>query len=419
MIAALTLGLLWTGCQDPPRLYDGLSLFDYVIGTPTGKNGYEEFVRAASSVRPGDFQKILSLPTFGTPHFLSGQRQVAGDAARYESGIRAGLTKSVFYPKPNPTFVTMTPEFADFKTMQKTLAASAHGAFADGQPLAACNTISTGLDFASKVGATGGVIEYLVGLNMQTVMTQVIARSLDQVPLEGAKALEAAATRALQVSGLPGAFDCELQMEADSVRRLIPEPRRALIDMGVKAEDIDAVPQPGEHNQFGEWCQFPESKRKFLAESAILARRALYESEKARFEKPESEWAKQPRFIHDSKATEALIVVPLLMTTAIPSYDDFFESELRRRTALRLLRLHCRIIQYRWTHGALPSTVQELGDRKVTVDPLTGREFVYRPKGSDYTLWSEGDRYWGKLYLEYTKPVENEDNGQEGGPQQR
>ena len=57
----------------------------------------------------------------------------------------------------------------------------------------------------------------------------------------------------------------------------------------------------------------------------------------------------------------------------------------------RMLLCAAAIRRYRLKHGKLPATLQEIGlGAQLLADPYSNGEFVYRPIGEDYFLYSVG-----------------------------
>ena len=82
-------------------------------------------------------------------------------------------------------------------------------------------------------------------------------------------------------------------------------------------------------------------------------------------------------------------------------------TTLQQRTRYRLLLIHSKVEQYRWEHGKLPASLEELKDLKTMYDPLSGENFVYELKENKsklgYDLYSKGSKnpefQTGKIFL--------------------
>jgi hypothetical protein len=82
--------------------------------------------------------------------------------------------------------------------------------------------------------------------------------------------------------------------------------------------------------------------------------------------------------------------------------DQFLFSFAKCRSQLRLIRLHCAVIDFHWEHNKLPLSLEELPNQSVSNDPLTNGKFYYeRLKNGGYALWSLGTGKTGRIELVY------------------
>ncbi len=107
-----------------------------------------------------------------------------------------------------------------------------------------------------------------------------------------------------------------------------------------------------------------------------------------------------------NKETLAQVAHEIQQTGNLTEHRQFLVAILRHRAQLRLLRLHARIIQYRWETGGLPKTLEELKlPKDETADPLSGKPFQYLPKDRTYRLLSLGIPETGEIELRYRGQV--------------
>ena len=79
---------------------------------------------------------------------------------------------------------------------------------------------------------------------------------------------------------------------------------------------------------------------------------------------------------------------------------------LRSRTQLRLLRLHAKVIEYRWEHEQLPESLKAAVSDGTEIDPLSGEAFVFeRPGVASYRIYGKGMPGVGEIELRYRAPV--------------
>jgi len=94
--------------------------------------------------------------------------------------------------------------------------------------------------------------------------------------------------------------------------------------------------------------------------------------------------------------------------------QSFWQSLLINRTQLRLLRLHMRIIRFRWENDRLPTTIDEMKlPHEETEDPLSHKPFKYVVSKDKYTLSSLGNARTGEVLLKYRHPktLDSTDSG--------
>ncbi len=127
----------------------------------------------------------------------------------------------------------------------------------------------------------------------------------------------------------------------------------------------------------------------------------------ARFTGPEEGWL--PQDAPDNSAppetpitTRADVEAGFISHWSLPdiSQPRRLLSALRCRTMLRLLRLHARIIAFRWEQDRLPKNLAELRlPRGYDFDPLSNQRFVYELRPEGYRLYSNGWKGGGRVEL--------------------
>jgi hypothetical protein len=61
-------------------------------------------------------------------------------------------------------------------------------------------------------------------------------------------------------------------------------------------------------------------------------------------------------------------------------------------------------VEYRWTNGYHPASLDQLRDPSVALDPLTGGKFHYERTPGSFALYSEGTPETGRIGLDWTAP---------------
>jgi hypothetical protein len=127
-----------------------------------------------------------------------------------------------------------------------------------------------------------------------------------------------------------------------------------------------------------------------------------------RFDSPEENWLSAseapPATTPDPKNVDE---VAEAVSRAVTSGFDrhLVLSVVRTRTQLRLLRLHARIIGFRWESGRLPMSLDELGlTHDQIYDPLSRTLFKFEAASGSYKLLSAGIRETGPIELRYQPP---------------
>jgi hypothetical protein len=76
--------------------------------------------------------------------------------------------------------------------------------------------------------------------------------------------------------------------------------------------------------------------------------------------------------------------------------------ELKRRAQLRILRLHARVIAYRFRNHRLPSALADAAPASEAFDTLSGEPFVYvRNAAGGYRIYSKGRSETGTIELHF------------------
>ncbi len=90
----------------------------------------------------------------------------------------------------------------------------------------------------------------------------------------------------------------------------------------------------------------------------------------------------------------AKLIVPMVSDDPTQDIGTMFAIN---RTQIRLMNLHLRIAAFRWEFDRYPETLLEVVGREASVDPLIGRDFIYRRTSDGYELYSDGFKGKGKI----------------------
>ncbi len=126
-----------------------------------------------------------------------------------------------------------------------------------------------------------------------------------------------------------------------------------------------------------------------------------------RFDSPEENWlvSKEPTSSSSDPKTLEELAASFSRLFSAGIDHDLMLAIVRNRAQVRLLRLHARIIEFRWESGRLPMSLDELKiAREEIYDPLGRRPFEYAVTGATYKLASVGNSETGEVQLRYRAP---------------
>lgn len=127
----------------------------------------------------------------------------------------------------------------------------------------------------------------------------------------------------------------------------------------------------------------------------------------ARFAGPEQNWL-GPDTPDDSQNPDPIVRTPddvesyFTLHWSLPGVTGprRVAETLRARAMMRLLRLHARIIAFRWQNDRLPKTLAEMNlPLEYEFDPLSKGAFVYQLSADGFRLFSPGSKQTGRVEL--------------------
>ncbi len=371
------------------------SLFDTVIGQDSGKNGYADFVRAAGLALDRDFQETLArVPNPGAPGWLTGQRNAVQTHLEILDRIEAGLRKPVQYPNLAFSLSQRFPELPLFRDIGHWLECKANVDFADGAPESAVAKLAMALDLGTAVAATGGLDHYRCGVAIHMNALATIDRNLSRITLEGSKRLQRSAELALRASQLTNNLVTERQALDKSVALLMGSGMKdELANFGLKTStDGPSVPS--------RWSTLSAQERQTVMSAVLTEQGTRFDGLAAALREPESTWILGkgfPGLEPETPSDESPLGFLVMRLGAIDK--SLLKVEAMHRVRLRLLRLHAKIIEYRWRTLKLPTDLGQLHDENAVKDPLTVLPFIYKVDSRKYELFSAGDPQSGPIGL--------------------
>src|SRR5579871_1700504 len=190
LFAALILGFaipiaIYCGQSAVARREPSRPNFPRLFPTPTGQNGYEEFVLAADlAVASPAWQKYEQTPDAQGGPTLASKRSVLADATvqRLLATLRVGLRKRIQAPQEKAECGTLYPELGIFRSVGRLLSVEMDVRFADGQTSRAIDCLNDGLNFGRDV-QIGTLLSGVVGLYIENTILYTFSHHLDQLTL--------------------------------------------------------------------------------------------------------------------------------------------------------------------------------------------------------------------------------------------
>lgn len=417
LIASLVLTL--TSMQPAP------SLLKKHIPSPTGANAFEEYLQAADLVagsnvrvykswldyrsavaRGFEWEEVPRVPPGldlkSTP--LDVRREVARRFGRVVDLVHAGNAKPAIPFRSHIDMDTAFDELTHYKTIGWVLDCAAYTAFAEGATGKAVGILLDQVSFATAISAET-LIGYLVGRAIQAVALARFEAQLSALSLSDAARIERY---------------CGTYLEQ-------PDPYIACLE-GEKRFMLQGIPsmleQPDTLTLFGsddDWSAKAQTAIKNLSKAdrdraaRLIAERIerAYEPLIARFRGPESKWytTSSAEEVIPREITTIEDLADCIVVLSMPIWDVATQTVLRNRCQLRLLRLHCQVIAFRWKHERLPTKLAEAVPEAELADPLSGEAFQFELRDGGYRLYSKGIPATGEIELRYRRPPSTDDEG--------
>lgn len=375
-------------------------LFPQVFQQPTGRNGFEDYIRAADVVHDGQFGaawEVVRAISNGQrrpermPAWLSAaetplemRRLILQRYGRALDLMTVGHTKPAFDPRTINS-ETLFTELAPMRNLGRLASIRARTEFASGNPNGAVAAWANGLTMANRI-PTSSLITSLVKIAIKSELLADVQSQLSLVSESGLRQLEIVATNVLSDNDMNRAVKQEALFVEDYLRRLNQNDEPIDDDL-----DTDAT---------REFLKLPRPERDWIAQRV----RDLVERDSRqildRLSLPESEWDFTDL---EQEIPESAPLERRLVGDFTPLYSQFAAAVARIRTQFRLLKLHASVQRFRWHFDRLPKSLAEAGVSDARC-PLSQKPFVFELQGDSYTLASEGGLGSGRIELRYTRP---------------
>jgi len=409
------------------RQADG-SLLSRVVPIPTGKNGYEDYLRAAdmagkqlwgsyenwlgyrqsvgsTGVRADEEVSVPPIPPGVNPDMSDlAVRKIANErlGGAYEI-IRVGNLKAVYDPRRDLSVETMFPEFAQFKMLAKIGINKAYVEFSEGRTDQAVGDLLEGLKFSRSIFG-GTLISSLVSIGMQAIFLSEFQRHLGQLSYSDARLIDRTCKSLLDTPyPLVETYKREYSLAVNSVDHVIDNPSLVLEDEIEKAfgPAIQNLSEPDKHQLKGLVLQGLQSRY-----DALLQELNEPGSSLVRGRDPQD-----PPTALDDKSVSNLALAMLNALRSKSGNLQIHRAIARGKVQLMLLRLHAKVIQYHWQNYRWPTKIEEFADASSGIDPYSEQPFHYELKEGSYRLYSTGVPGFGPIELKYRPLPTPQDSG--------
>ncbi|MCX6365859.1 MAG: hypothetical protein NTX57_04035 [Armatimonadetes bacterium] len=351
------------------------SVLSQLFPQPTGKNAYEDFVRAAELLKNSPLWAEAQ-----QKNTLSSRRRALSDlpVRQARALIDAAMLKPLSSPIREMTLSTTFPEFTGFRDCARLLGAEMHVLFSEGRTAAALVSFSQGLRLGSAPksivligGLVGIAIDAILLARIKIHLEQLTPRDCDRVQATLREHVEADRGNAEKALAAEMRFIESLiplleKNPVEALRELLPDDEETQRELRTRAEALRS--QPGEQKRI---------LSAFLDNAREHQRRAqVYLADP-------SQLPKEPKLPEGSPESA-------LVNLVTPAYPRAVEKFIQDRIQCQLLYCHAAIRKYRWEWEKLPDSLETLKLAEWSLDPYTRQPFRYEKKGESYELFSVG-----------------------------
>ncbi len=381
---ALLLAVGSAAAQDAPVAPQPVDNFSKLFPSPTGQNGYEEFVAAADLVSNDTAWKELE-QNLGDANLdtLAAKRQVVGDlrVQRVLDLIREGLRKPIHSPHLTVDDQTTFPQLAPFRSVARLIYVDMYVLLADGKVGEAIALLGDALRFSYDI-QKDTLIAGLVGIAIDAITIRSLARHLDQMSARDCDQLLALAQDWMSV---PDPAIEVINGERKAMLNTLRKYRSSPTDL-VSVSSVDASDeQKQENGRLAERLRGnPDAAAATMDQVAGMVN-AYYDRVTAELQKPVWE-----RKIPEPPKKDGSVGAALL-NLVLPATVQVNEKFARDQAQVQLLGVHAAIRRYLWEHDALPPSLDVLRLGRLALDPFSGKPLAYRVTGArTYDLSSIG-----------------------------
>lgn len=402
-------------------------LFQTFFPHPTGTNGLEEYAKAADLLSNSLYGDLMSWEAYRS-YVLAGGRIDPEESARLQARIGdfrktsvLDARRKVIHTMPEVRelirrgnakaalpLIQKNPELPDFrlhaafKSLAKFLQIDAYVAFADGLSASGTDALAVGIEQAHH-WPQDSLVARLVSIAVNSILLAATEANLDRLSSKDVDRLLKVAQACLRqapsfVDALKADFRIGNQLSAE-LRKV-----RSAGDMASIPRALD-LPEEAAGLFHGlsqsQWLAFVDR-----ADNAISVRQqdflaVVSRSEGTWFDELKAlHWDEEPSGVPKS-LEEVARRYAVTMTSVLKQATT---AEAKYRTQIRLLRLHMKVLQYKWNEGRLPARLEDAASAEEIADPFGKGEFAYQPDPfGHYQLFSKGIEGLGRVDLRYRK----------------
>jgi hypothetical protein len=353
------------------------SVLSQLFPQPTGKNAYEDFVRAAELLKTSALWAEAQ-----QKNTLSSRRRALGDlAVRQARGlIDAAMLKPMLSPTREISVSTTFPEYSGLRDIARLLSAEMHVLFSEGRTAAALVSFAQGLRLGSAPkaqvligGLVGVAIDSILLTRVKTHLEQCTPRDCDRIQTTLREHTEQDKGNAAKALAMEQRF---FESILPTIEKGGPEVFAELFSF---QEDDPQARQLGQ--QLATLQNNPMEKRRVLE--------AMRHGAQAQQDRAQAYLATPHTLAPEPKLPEGSLEATILDTIS-PTYKQAVESLVKNRIQCQLLYCHAAIRKYKWEWEKLPESLEALKLADWALDPYTRQPFRYEKKAESYEIFSVG-----------------------------
>ncbi|MDR3688649.1 MAG: hypothetical protein P4L46_04660 [Fimbriimonas sp.] len=431
VVVFLSLAILQADWSQPP-------LFPTIFPNPSGVNGLEEYTTAMDLLRSGhfnayeDWQSPEERAKNSLPSALASGRfagQTVKPDPRYTDLVNrldglnllqmrqeevrqfghaldlvdAGNGKDCVFPPTADSF--KFPPVAEVFGLMHLGTNSSYVELCNGHGTAAVSDLAKVLVMSDRLARRNHFAQ-IVSMVTETTWTSWLNDNMDRLSLSDARYLEAAIDGVLsQPPACLDAYRKEILHAKDSVREMILSERKSEVTGKGKLEaDVATILKSLSDSDVDALIQ--RVQQSILEKGDLLFNRITGPEQNWPAPRDGGSTESSPTRVANAADVEALYARN--WTPPFAERPDSLLPMLKVRVQLRLARLYCRVLRFRWEANRLPRSFQELSPPDGYVfDPLTNGSFVYEVRNDGFRIYSKGWNQTGEVDLN-SKPSRQE-----------